>query len=120
MSTTTAFRAATIGMIGGALWALLPVAWSFANLDDVEYGTLDFFAVAFSYWIFLVLAPALIVVGRTDLYRALGPTAGRTGRTGMVVAGAGLAAMALGNGIEVASISAGGGEVSAGHVILFV
>ena len=120
MSTTTVTRAATAGLVGGALWALLPLAWSLVSVDDVEFGTLAFVGVAASYWIFAVLPPALIVAGLVALRRALGADAGRVGVVGLALAMAGTAAMALGNGIEVASISFGGGEVSLGHALLLI
>jgi len=120
MSTTPVSRTATAGLVGGALWALLPVAWSVVNIDDVEFGSLSFVAVAASYWIFAVLPPALIVAGLAALRRALGADAGRLGAAGIVVSTVGLGAMALGNGIEVASISFGGGEVSLGHALLLL
>ena len=65
MSTTNVSRAATAGLIGGALWALLPVAWASAHLEDIRPGTLAWFGVDAVYWIFPVLAPLLIVVGLT-------------------------------------------------------
>jgi hypothetical protein len=120
MSTTTVSRAATAGLVGGALWALLPVAWSVASVDDVAFGSLSFVAVAASYWIFAVLPPALIVAGLVALRRALGPEAGRVGSVGLITAMAGMAAMSLGTGIEVASISVGGGEVALGHALLLI
>ena len=120
MSTTTVSRTATAGLVGGALWALLPVAWGVVSIDDVEFGSLSFVAVAASYWIFAVLPPALIVAGLVALRRALAADAGRVGAAGIVVAAVGLGAMALGNGIEVASISVGGGEVSLGHALLLI
>jgi hypothetical protein len=120
MSTTPVSRAATTGLIGGALWALLPVAWASAHLEDVRSGTPAWFGVVAVYWIFPVLAPALIVVGLTALRRALGESAGRLGRIGIPVAAVGTAAMALGNGIEVASMTAGGGEVSVGHALFLI
>lgn len=120
MSTTTVSRTATAGLVGGALWALLPAAWSAASVDDVEFGTLSFVAVAASYWIFAVLPPALIVAGLVALRRALGADAGRVGAAGIVVSAVGMGTMALGTGIEVASISFGGGEVSLGHALLLI
>jgi hypothetical protein len=120
MSTTPVSRAATAGLVGGALWALLPVAWNVANMSDVEFGTLSFVAVAASYWIFAVLAPALIVAGLVALRRALGADAGRVGAVGLVLSMVGTGAMSLGVGIEVASISAGGGEVALGHALLLI
>ena len=120
MSTTTVSRTATAGLVGGALWALLPVAWGAASTDAVEFGTLSFVAVAASYWIFAVLPPVLIVAGLAALRRALGADAGRVGAAGIVVSAVGMGAMALGTGIEVASISFGGGEVALGHALLLI
>lgn len=120
MSTTTVSRAATTGMVGGVLYALFPLAWQLANVTDVEFGTLTFVAVAASYWLLAVIAPALIVGGLLALRRALGPAAGRVGAIGIVVSAVGLGAMSLGVGIEVASISFGGGEVTLGHALLLI
>jgi hypothetical protein len=120
MSTTNVSRTATTGLVGGALWALLPVAWSLATLDDLERGTLSWFAVAASYWIFVVLPPALVLAGLVALRRALDDGAGRAGRIGMVVAACGMAAMSLGNGVEVASMTAGHGEVDLGHAVFLI
>jgi hypothetical protein len=120
MSTTPVSRTATAGLVGGALYLLFPLAWNLANVTDVEFGTLSFVAVAASYWIFGVLAPALIVAGLVALRRDLGPDAGKVGAVGLVLSMIGLGAMSLGLGIEVASISVGGGEVALGHVMLLV
>lgn len=119
MSTTPAPRT-TATILGGALWTLLPLAWAVADPKDTEYGTLSFVAVTVSIWIFLVLAPALLVAGVVAVRRALGDTAGRLGITGMAIAGIGYAAMALGNGIEVASMTVGRGEVAVGHAIFLI
>lgn len=119
MSTTTTSRAIGLAMLGGALWILLPVAWAVASPQDAEFGSLSFIAVAVSFWIFLVLPPALLAVSATMLRQVLVGT-GRVGLTGVVVAASGYAAMTLGNGIEVASMSAGGGEVGAGHAIFLI
>ena len=128
MTTTTApsttkgsiARLAGIGAIGGSLWALLPVAWSLVSVDDVEFGTLAFAGVAASYWLFAVFPAALMIAGLLALRRALGATARRWGAVGIAVSALGFASMALGNGIEVASISAGGGEVALGHALLLI
>lgn len=120
MSTTTDSRAATTGLVGGALWALLPVAWAVATPEDTEFGSPSFVAVAVSFWIFLVAAPALLLSGVTALHRTLGDAAGRVGVTGLVIAAVGYGAMALGNGIEVASLTTGGGEVAVGHAIFLI
>jgi hypothetical protein len=118
MSTTPVSRTATAGLVGGALYLLFPLAWNLANVTDVAFGTLSFVAVAASYWIFGVLAPALIVAGLVALRRDLGPDAGKVGAVGLALSMIGLGAMSLGLGIEVASISVGGGEVALGHFTL--
>lgn len=120
MSTTTVSRAATSGLVGGALYALFPVAWTAADISDQEFGTLSFVAVLVSYWAFAVVAPALIVAGLVALRRALGPDAGRMGAVGLVGSMIGLSAMAAGVGIELASVSVGGGEVPLGHAMLLI
>lgn len=114
----TVSRRATLGAVGGALWLLLPAVWAVGELDSHDYGSLAFVAVTLSYGICLVLAPALVAVGYTALRTALGRF--RIGAAGAVVSAVGMAAMAVGNGIELASISAGGGEVALGHVIFLV
>ena len=119
MSTPTP-RAATAGLIGGALYALFPVAWNATNGTDVEFGSTSFVAVMASYWIFGVVAPALIVVGLAVLRRALGTAAGKVGTVGLVGSMIGLSGMALGLGIELASLSVGGGEVALGHAMLLI
>lgn len=113
-------RRASLGGLGGALWLALPVAWTVAELAEQQAGVLPTVAVAVLDVVFLVLAPALIVVGLTALRAALGPTTGRAGRTGTLLAALGLGAMAVGNGIEVASMTAGGGEVAIGHAMFLL
>jgi hypothetical protein len=120
VSTTSVPRTAGLGLLGGALWALLPAAWAVANPKDAAFDGLAFVAVAASMWIFAVLPPALLAIGATALRRALGATAGRVGVTGLAVAGLGYGAMTAGNGIEVASMTAGGGLVAIGHAIFLI
>lgn len=119
-STTDVARRAALGGLGGALWLLLPAAWIIAELAEQQAGILPRVAAAVVDVVFLVLAPALIVVGVTALRAVLGTTAGRAGRAGMLLAALGLGAMAVGNGIEVASMTMGGGEVAAGHAMFLL
>jgi hypothetical protein len=118
--TTTVARRATLATVGAVLWVLLPAAWVVTGSEEQQSGALSSVAVAVSDWVFLVLAPALLVVGHTALRAALGPAAGRVGTTGIVLAALGLGAMALGNGVEVGSMTTGGGEVAAGHALFLV
>jgi hypothetical protein len=118
-SDTVARRART-ATIGATLWTLSAGVWAVSDLEYQQPGSLGFVAVAVAWWICMVLAPALLVVGHSALRAALGPAVGKVGRTGIVVAATGLGAMGLGIGIEVASMTFGGGEVALGHAILLV
>jgi len=117
-TTGTVVRRARIGTAGAVLWTLSSGVWGASDLEDQPFGSLAFVAVALAWWITMVAAPGLLVVGHTALLRALGAAAGRIGRIGIGAAAAGLAAMGLGIGIEIASMSVGGGEVEIGHVVL--
>ena len=116
----TVARRARIATAGAVLWTLSPVVWAVSEPMEQSYGSLSFVAVAVAWWIAMVVAPFLLVVGHSALLAALGPAAGRIGRAGVVAAAAGLAAMGTGIGIEIASFSAGGGEVAVGHAVLLL
>jgi hypothetical protein len=118
-SDTTA-RRARLAMAGAALWVLMPIAFTAVSLEDHDFGSLRFIAVAASDWLFAVAPPLLLVVGHLALRASLGPNAGRIGALGIAVAATGLGAIALGNGVEIASFSAGGDEVAIGHVIFLL
>lgn len=114
---STVVRRARLGAAGGVLLALSPAVWAAADLESMETGTASFVAVALSYWLAAVIAPALIVVGVTALRTVLGDRAGRAGTAGIALSAVGFGAVALGSGIEMASLSFGGGTVTAGYVI---
>jgi hypothetical protein len=119
-STTfgTVVRRARIGTAGAVLWTLSSGVWAASDLEDQPYGTLSFVAVAVAWWACMVAAPLLLLAGHSALRTVLAPVTGRLGRAGIATSAAGLAGMGLGIGIEVASMSAGGGEVAAGHAVL--
>ena len=114
----TVARQARAATIGATLWALSPVVWAISEPEAQEFGSLAFVAVVLSWWIGMVLAPALLVVGHAALRTALGPEVGKVGVVGVALSAIGIGSMGLGIGIEVASMSVGGGEVALGHVIL--
>ena len=114
---TTRARLITAGAV---LWALSSVVWGISDLESQQFGTLAFVAVDVAWWVSMVLAPGLLVLGHTALRAALGSAAGRVGTAGIVVSAIGLGSMGLGIGIEIASMSVGGGEVALGHVVLLV
>ena len=109
------FRIATAGAV---LWTLSSGVWATSEPEEQSFGGLSFVAVAVAWWMAMVVAPFLLIAGHSALLAALGPAAGRIGRAGVVTAAAGLAAMGTGIGIEVASMSVGGGEVALGHGVL--
>jgi len=118
-TTTTVERGAKAGMVGGALWLLLPAAMA-VSLEDVESGTVSYVAVAASHWIFAVLPLALLLAGLAALRAVLSGRAGRAGTAGIAMSALGMVAMLVGNGIEVASITAGAGESAAGHFAFLI
>ncbi|TFV89844.1 hypothetical protein [Blastococcus sp. CT_GayMR16] len=117
---STVSRRARAATVGAVLWTLSSGIWAISEMEDQEFGSLRFVAVAVAWWVFMVLPAALLILGHAALRTALGPAAGRVGSVGLVVAAAGIGALGLGIGIEVASMSVGGGEVALGHVILLV
>jgi hypothetical protein len=113
-------RRASLATTGAVLWTLSSAVWAISDLEVQEFGSLRFVAVAVAWWVFLVLPTALLIVGHTALRAALAPGLGKVGRGGILAAAIGLGAMGLGIGIEVASMSVGGGEVDLGHAIMLI
>lgn len=116
--TSTVSRRARIGTVGAVLWTLSSGVWGASEIEEQPFGSLSFGAVAVAWWIFMVAAPLLLAVGHSALATVLRLATGRLGRAGIATAAAGLVAMGIGIGIEVASMTIGGGEVTAGHVVL--
>ena len=117
MTAPSARNATTAATVGAALWTLVPVAFAAVDVETADRGTLPFVASLTAAWLCLVVAPLLLAAGLPPLRQAISPEGGRLTATGAVVAGTGFAGMGLGNGIELASITAGGGTVAAGHAI---
>jgi len=118
MTTTTIQRGGTAGLVGGVLWALLPVAFTAVHLEDYSRGTLSFAAVAVSYWLVGVLSLLLLLVGVGSLRGALG--AGRLAAAGIVISAVALLAMLLGNGTEMATLTFAGKESDLGHSVFLI
>ena len=115
--TVPTHRNAALGAIGGVLWALSPVAWAIADIRTLEPGTATFAAIWGTYAAGMVLGPALVAVGHTALPRTLG---GRAARLGAAIGGLGLAAVAVGNAIELVSLAAGSGTSVVGYVVFYL
>ena len=108
---------ATLGALGGALWALSFTAWLITDIRELDPGSASFLAALVTYAVLIVVAPALVVVGHTVLTAAL---PGRLTTTGAVLAGAGLSAFAIGNAVELVSLAATGDTSVAGYVVSYV
>jgi hypothetical protein len=119
MSSTTV-RSGTPALVGGTLWALLPVVFTLAPIEDTARGTLSFLAVAIAYWAVGILSLLLLLVGLSGLRGALGGTTGRLGTTGLAVSGLALVAMLLGNGTEMTTLTFTGAESDLGHSVFLV
>jgi hypothetical protein len=118
MSTTPAPRGATAATVGGALWALVPVAFGLVDPTDVRRGTLSFVAVLAAVWICGALSLALLLGALAGLRPVLAQT--RLGAVGAAVSAAGLAAMLLGNGTELTTIMVNGQESDLGHTVFLI
>jgi hypothetical protein len=114
MATTTVQRGGTAGLVGGALWALLPVVFM-VHLEDTVRGSLAFVAVAAAAWVVGVLSLVLLLVGLSRLRNGLADGGGRLGTVGVVVSGLALSAMVLGNGTELTTLTVSGRESDLGH-----
>lgn len=119
MATTTVQRSGTAGMVGGALWALLPVVF-LVHLEDTARGTLAFFAVATALWVVGALSLVLLLVAVSGLRAGLADGGGRVGAIGIVVSGVALLAMVLGNGTELTTITVSGTESDLGHSVFLI
>ena len=117
--TTTTQRGGTAGLVGGALWALLPVVF-LVHLDDTARGSLAFVAVAAAAWVVGALSLVLLLVAVARLRAGLADGGGRLGTVGVVVSGLALLAMVLGNGTELTTLTLSGRESDLGHTVFLI
>lgn len=118
-STTPAVRRATLGAVGGVLWALSPVPWLISDVRTLESGTASFVAVLATHAAVIVAGPALIVLGYILLATALRGSLGRTGTVGAAMAAVGLSAYAVGNAVELTSLAVASSTSVVGYVISY-
>lgn len=114
-SRTLVGWSARAGMLGGILWALLPLGFISVSIQDAQPGTPGHVAVAALYWLLAVLPLALLLVGLAGLRAQHGETYGRLGKAGFLISFAALALMFIGNAVEVASLTFSGSESAVGH-----
>ena len=119
MATTAVQRTGTAGLVGGALWALLPVVFM-VHLEDTARGSTAFVAVAVAAWVVGALSLVLLLVAATRLRAGLADGGGRLGAVGVAVSGVALLAMVLGNGTELATLTFTGHESDLGHSVFLI
>ena len=107
----------TASLVGGLLWACLAPVFVYADSELDKLGTAGFALAVSSMWLVGVVSLVLLLIGLAQLW-SLGPDRlGRVGQAGVVVSALALAAMALGNGIELYTVTARGTESDIGHTI---
>src|SRR5215217_9208970 len=89
----------TASLVGGLLWACLAVS---------------------AMWLVGVASLLLLLLGLAQLWLLGRDRLGRFGQAGIVVSALALAAMALGNGIELYAVTARGTDSEIGHTIFLI
>lgn len=107
--STTIRRGALAAIVGGALWALLPAAFSI----NPTGGTLVAVAGVLVTFLFAVLPPALLLVALRGAWAALDPGPLRTAAVALCAPG--LAAILLGMGTEATTMALAAQENDIGH-----
>jgi hypothetical protein len=99
------------------LWACLAPVFVYADSALHDPGTAGFALAVSSMWLVGVVSLVLLLFGLAQLGSLSRDRLGRLGQAGAVVSALALAAMALGNGIELYAVMARGTESEIGHTI---
>lgn len=111
-------RAASI--VGGLLWACLPLVFVYAGSGLDEPATAGFVLAATSMWLVGVVSLLLLLLGLAQLQWLGRAQLGRLGEAGIVVSALALAALAVGKGIELYAVTTRGTESDVGHTIFLI
>ena len=107
-------------IIGGLLWACLPLVFVYAVRGLDEPATAGFALAAISMWLVGVVSLLLLLLGLVHLRWLGGDRLGRLGEIGLLVSALALGAMALGDGIEIFTVMTRGTESDLGHTIFLI
>jgi hypothetical protein len=107
----------TASLVGGLLWACLAPVFVYADSALDDPGTAGFALAVSSMWLAGVVSLVLLLFGLAQLWSLGRDRLGRLGQAGVVVSALALAAMAVGNGIELYAVTARGTESDIGHTI---
>ena len=109
-------RTASI-VVGGLLWACLPPVFVYAASGLDKPTTAAFALAATTMWLVGVVSLLLLLFGLAQLWWLGHDRLGRLGQAGVVVSALALGAMALGNGVELYTVTTRGTESDIGHTI---
>jgi hypothetical protein len=107
----------TASIVGGLLWACLPPVFVYTDRALDKPATAGFAMAATSMWLVGVVSLLLLLLGLAHLRWIGSDRLGRLGDAGVVVSAIALGAMALGNGVELYSVTTRGTESDIGHTI---
>jgi hypothetical protein len=110
----------TASLVGGLLWAGLAPVFVYADSALDRPGTAGFALAVSSIWLVGVVSLVLLLFGLPQLWSLGHDRLGRLGQAGVVVSALALAAMAVGNGIELYAVTARGTESDIGHTIFSI
>jgi hypothetical protein len=114
----TLSRSASI--VGGLLWACLAPVFVYADRALHKPGTAGFALAVSAMWLVGVVSLVLLLLGLAQLWSLGRDRLARLGQAGIVVSALALAAMAVGNGIELYTVTAHGTDSEIGHTIFLI
>jgi hypothetical protein len=101
-------------------YACLAPVFVYADSALDKPGTAGFALAVSSVWLVGVVALVLLLFGLAQFWSLGRDRLGRLGQAGVVVSALALAAMAVGNGIELYAVTARGTESDIGHTIFLI
>jgi hypothetical protein len=112
--------ARTASIVGGLLWACLPPVFVYASPGLDKPATAGFALAVTSMWLVGVVSLLLLLLGLSQLRWIGRDRPGRLGEAGLLASAIALGAMALGNGIELYTVTTRGTESEVGHTIFLI
>jgi hypothetical protein len=110
----------TASVVGGLLWACLAPVFVYADSALDKPGTAEFALAVNSMWLVGVVSLVLLLLGLAQLWPLGGDRLGRLAQAGIVVSAMALAAMAVGNGIELYAVTVRGTDSDIRHSIFLI
>ena len=105
----------TASLVGGLLWACLAPVFVYADRALDKPGSAAFALAVTSMWLVGVASLVLLLLGLGQFWSLGRDRLGRLAVAGIAVSAFALAAMALGNGIELYTVTPRGTESEIGH-----